>query len=73
MSEPKKDMTQAVDKAIEQVLGGGQSYRIGERQLQRADLDKLLRARRELRSDSAQAEAEPEAFPGVSVCRFDRR
>ena len=46
-------MLEEVNKAIKTVLIGGQSYKIGSRQLTRADLAELRAMRTELESEMA--------------------
>lgn len=61
-----------VDAAIEAVLAGGQSYKLGSRSLTRADLSQLRALRKEL---AAQAEREDSGglLPRTWVARFDGR
>lgn len=46
-STPKEQLAQ-VEEAIKSILQGGQSYKIGTRQLTRADLKQLEEMRRQL-------------------------
>lgn len=48
MSNDPKEMLEQVNKAISAVLMGGQSYKIGSRQLTRADLAMLKSMRDDL-------------------------
>ena len=50
------EMLGEVNEAIRKVLKGGQSYRLGSRQLTRADLSLLREYQKELRSEMAQEE-----------------
>lgn len=45
------DMLEEVDSAIFKVLVGGQSYKIGSRQLTRADLSMLREMKKELEAE----------------------
>ncbi|WP_252216156.1 peptidylprolyl isomerase [Clostridium sp. VAP41] len=51
-----KEMLAEVDKAIYKVLVGGQSYKIGSRQLTRADLKMLKEMKDDLMAQVAQNE-----------------
>ena len=58
MSESNKEMTKQemlteVNKAIYNVLLGGQKYKIGSRELERADLEQLLELRNSLEEQLA--------------------
>lgn len=64
-------MLEEVDNAINTVLVGGQSYKIGSRQLKRADLSELRSLKNELQ---VQASEEPEQLFGNTVVSvFDGR
>lgn len=66
-----KELLEEVDNAINTVLVGGQSYKIGSRQLTRADLSELRSLKNELQ---AQASEEPaELFGNTVVSVFDGR
>lgn len=66
-----KELLEEVDNAINTVLVGGQSYKIGSRQLTRADLSELRSLKNELQ---AQASEEPEGLFGNTVVSvFDGR
>ncbi|NFG24834.1 peptidylprolyl isomerase [Clostridium botulinum] len=52
-----KEMLAEVDKAIYKVLVGGQSYKIGSRQLTRADLKMLKEMKDDLMAQVAQNES----------------
>ncbi len=58
-----------VNKAIQSILVGGQSYRIGNRQLNRASLGELRAFRTQLMEEIA-AEANRGVIAGASVARF---
>lgn len=58
-----------VNKAIQAILVGGQSYRIGNRQLNRASLGELRAFRTQLMEEIA-AEANRGIIAGASVARF---
>jgi len=66
-----EEMLEEVDNAINTVLVGGQSYKIGSRQLKRADLSELRSLKNELQ---VQASEEPEQLFGNTVVSvFDGR
>ena len=72
----RKEMLEQVNAAITAILTGGQSYRIGSRSLNRADLSALRSLRDDLEAqveEEAQADAEVALFRGVSVAYFDGR
>ena len=48
-----KELLDQVNAAITSVLAGGQSYKIGSRQLNRADLAKLYEMQRDLQAQVA--------------------
>lgn len=48
---PTESQLQTVNEAIYAILKGGQSYRIGTRQLQRADLGMLEKMKRQLEAE----------------------
>lgn len=59
-----KELLNEVNTAINTVLIGGQSYRIGSRQLTRADLGELRSLKKEL---EVQANEEPDGLFGNTV------
>lgn len=61
-----------VNKAIQAVLVGGQSYKIGSRSLTRADLNLLLSTRNDLTAQIA-AEEDNGLFSDTCVAFFDGR
>ena len=61
-----------VNKAIQAVLVGGQSYKIGSRSLTRADLNLLLATRNDLTAQIA-AEEDYGLFSDTYVAFFDGR
>ena len=61
-----------VNNAIYAVLRGGQSYRIGSRQLNRADLSLLRAMREELQAEIA-AEGESSLLDNTYVAVFEPR
>ncbi|CDE43828.1 putative uncharacterized protein [Clostridium sp. CAG:411] len=66
-----QELLQEVDNAINTVLVGGQSYKIGSRQLTRADLSELRTLKKELQ---VQVNEEPcELFGNTFVSVFDGR
>lgn len=58
-----------VNEAIESILYGGQSYKIGTRSLTRADLSTLLAERDRLEAD-IEAEQSSGLFPGTFAADF---
>ena len=68
---PKEQLV-VVNEAIYAVLRGGQSYRIGTRNLTRADLNLLWNMQRKLQSAVANDENEP-LFRDTVVAVFDGR
>lgn len=71
ITRPAERLAQ-VDAAIEAVLAGGQSYKLGSQSVTRADLSQLRALREEL---AAQAEREDGAglLPRTWVARFGGR
>ncbi len=67
-----KELLDEVNKAIAAVLVGGQSYRIGSRQLTRANITELRNLRADLTAQTAQ-EAGSGLLDNVSVAVFDGR
>ncbi|GHU50694.1 hypothetical protein FACS1894127_6290 [Clostridia bacterium] len=61
---------EAVNTAIEKVLEGGQSYKIGSRSLTRADLAELRKMKAELASEE---ESSGNSLDNTFVACFDRR
>jgi len=66
-----EEMLAQVNEAIGDILIAGQSYRIGSRQLTRADLAELKNLRKTLMQESANADAD--IFAGAYVAIFDGR
>ncbi len=66
------DRLAQVDAAIEAVLAGGQSYKLGSRSVTRADLSQLRALREELAAAAAQ-ESGDGLLPRTWVARFDGR
>lgn len=69
--EPAELLAQ-VDKAIASILTGGQSYRIGNRSLTRADLAMLKNMRNDLLAQ-AQSEDNGQLFGRTYAAFFDGR
>ena len=69
-----KTLLKEINRAIRTILFGGQSYRIGNQELRRADLDDLRRLRNELAGSVADDE-EGNAGLGrrAAAAYFDRR
>lgn len=61
-----------VDKAVQAILVGGQSYKIGSRSLTRADLALLLSTRKDLQAQIV-AEGDGGLFSDTYVAFFDGR
>ena len=70
--EDTKKMLQEVNNAISAVMVGGQSYRIGSRQLTRADLKELYKIRNDLQAEIA-SETSSSLFGDCYVGVFDGR
>lgn len=66
------DRLAQVDEAITAVLYGGQSYKLGNWSVTRADLAQLRALRDELAAQVAQ-EGSGEFFPGVYAAYFEGR
>lgn len=67
-----KEMLEEVDKAISSVLVGGQSYKIGSRNLTRADLRELYKMKNDLQAQLSQ-EKSTGLFDDCYVGVFDGR
>lgn len=67
-----EELLKEVNSAIRTVLIGGQSYKIGSRQLTRADLAELRAMRAELEAEIA-AGSSGDLFDNTVVAVFDRR
>lgn len=65
------EMLKQVESAIETVLVGGQSYKIGSRQLSRADLAELYKMRTDLQAQAAAGT--PGLLDDCYVAVFDGR
>lgn len=76
MSNPTEytpaQMLVEVNKAIQSVLVGGQSYKIGSRSLSRAELGLLRAMRNDLQAQIA-AESDASLLPDTYVAVFDGR
>ena len=66
-----KEMLAQVNAAITNVLAGGQSYKIGSRQLNRADLAKLYEMQRDLQAQDA--DGTPGLLDDTYVAVFEGR
>lgn len=69
----KKRLLEKVDLAIEAILDGAQSYRIGTRSLTRANLNDLLALQKKLEDDIKAEEENGFLLSDTSVAYFDRR
>ena len=69
--QPRELLSQ-VDAAIQTILVGGQSYRLGNRSLTRADLSLLRQMRKELTAELA-GEEESCLMPHTCVAFFESR
>lgn len=67
-----EDQLNTVNEAIYAILKGGQSYRIGTRELARADLKQLFDMQKRLQSEVAQ-DADSKLFEETVVGVFDGR
>ena len=67
-----KTLLVEVDNAIQRILVGGQSVKIGSRNFTRADLSLLLKTRNDLNAQIA-AEGESSLFSDTYVAFFDGR
>lgn len=67
-----EDQLNTVNEAIYAILKGGQSYRIGTRELARADLKQLFDMQKRLQSTVAQ-DADSKLFEETVVGVFDGR
>jgi hypothetical protein len=65
----KNDRLHMINEAIESILYGGQSYKIGSRSLTRADLSTLIAERDKLEAD-IKAEHSCGLFPGTFAADF---
>lgn len=70
--ESKEEQLAVVNEAIYKIMVGGQSYKIGTKQLTRADLDILLQMQSQLRAEIAAPE-EKGLFGDTVVAVFDGR
>lgn len=61
-----------VEEAINAILEGGQSYKIGTRALTRADLKELVSLRNQLVTEQGSADADA-GIPGASIALFSGR
>jgi hypothetical protein len=64
----KQELYDEVVKAIQMILVGGQSYKIGTRQLTRADLKELRAMKADLENEMSAAN-----HSGFKVARFEGR
>ncbi len=67
-----QELLEQVDQAIQSILAGGQSYKIGSRSLTRADLSLLRQMRKELTAELAGVE-ESCLMPHTCVAFFESR
>lgn len=72
LSGSPKEMLAEVNKAIVAITAGGQSYKIGSRQLQRADLRQLYNMRNDLQAQVI-AENQSGLLDNTYVGVFDGR
>ncbi len=72
MNYTPTQMLEEVNKAIQSILLGGQSYKIGSRSLTRADLKLLREMQNDLTAQVAGAE-DSSLFSDTYVAVFDRR
>ena len=67
------DMLSNVENAIENILLGGQSYKIGSRTLTRADLNMLYKMRNDLKAEQIQEQGNNGLLDDAYVVFFDGR
>lgn len=67
------EMLSNVENAIESILLGGQSYKIGSRTLTRADLNMLYKMRNDLRAEKNQEQGNTGLLDDTYVAIFDGR
>lgn len=67
-----RELLSHVDAAIQNILVGGQSYRLGNRSLTRADLSILRQMRKELKAQAAGEDERP-LMPGTVAAFFEGR
>lgn len=67
------EMLSNVDNAIESILLGGQSYKIGSRTLTRADLNMLYKMRNDLRAEQNREQNNNGLLDDTYVAFFDGR
>ena len=70
--EKKEEELAVINEAIYKIMVGGQSYRIGTKQLTRADLGMLQKMKTQLRAEIAAGE-ENNLFGDTVVAVFDGR
>ncbi len=70
--ESKEEQLAVINEAIYKIMVGGQSYKLGSKQLTRADLDTLRQMQLQLRSELA-AEADNGLFADTVVAVFSGR
>lgn len=70
--ESKQEQLKAVNDAIYKIMVGGQSYKIGTKQLTRADLSELRKMRDQLRAEIV-AEGDTGVFGDTVQAVFDGR
>lgn len=70
--ESKEEQLATVNEAIYKIMVGGQSYKIGTKQLTRADLNTLLQMQSQLRAELA-ASGDQNLFGDTVVAVFDGR
>lgn len=67
-----RELLAQIDAAIQNIMVGGQSYRLGNRSLTRADLSKLWEMRNTLTAQIA-GEDDSSLMPGTVVALFEGR
>ena len=70
--ESNEEQLATVNEAIYKIMVGGQSYKIGTKQLTRADLNTLLQMQAQLRAELA-ASGDQNLFGDTVVAVFDGR
>lgn len=71
MSDTKKQLAE-INEAITKILAGGQSYKVGNRSLTRADLSTLYQMKKELENNASEDNSGG-LGRSVAVSFFDKR
>ncbi len=71
-SSPKEEL-EYLNTAIRNVYAGGQSYKIGTRQMERANLSTLLARKKQLEAEVNSDSGSSSLFPDTYVAVFEGR